>query len=94
MAVLREGAVAGTCGHLDNALPAQSNPPSLKHEDVYLRGYTGGIEARAGIGEWIVFYNNRRLRRVGHMPTGGAETAADRIFSSLKKTHPADGLPT
>jgi putative transposase len=30
---------------------------SLKHENVYLMGYTDGREARAGIGRWIGFYN-------------------------------------
>lgn len=33
---------------------------SLKYEDVYLKGYADGREARAGIGEWIRFYNARR----------------------------------
>jgi putative transposase len=33
---------------------------SLKHEDVYLKGYADGREARAGIGRWIGFYNERR----------------------------------
>jgi putative transposase len=33
---------------------------SLKHEDVYLKGYADGHEAKAGIAEWIGFYNNRR----------------------------------
>ena len=33
---------------------------SLKHEEVYLRGYADGREARAGIGAWIAFYNGRR----------------------------------
>jgi putative transposase len=33
---------------------------SLKHEDVYLKGYADGREARAGISEWIRFYNNTR----------------------------------
>jgi putative transposase len=33
---------------------------SLKHEDVYLKGYAGGREARAGIAAWITFYNLRR----------------------------------
>jgi putative transposase len=33
---------------------------SLKHEDVYLKGYADGREARAGIGAWIAFYNARR----------------------------------
>jgi len=30
---------------------------SLKHEDVYLKGYADGQEAKAGIAEWIGFYN-------------------------------------
>jgi putative transposase len=33
---------------------------SLKHEDVYLKGYADGREARAGIAAWIAFYNLRR----------------------------------
>jgi putative transposase len=33
---------------------------SLKYECVYLHAWSGGREARAGIGEWIAFYNNRR----------------------------------
>jgi putative transposase len=33
---------------------------SLKHEDVYLKGYADGLEARAGIAEWIAFYNHSR----------------------------------
>ena len=33
---------------------------SLKHEDVYLKGYADGLEAKAGIAEWINFYNTRR----------------------------------
>ena len=33
---------------------------SLKHEDVYLKGYADGHEAKAGIVEWIAFYNNWR----------------------------------
>jgi putative transposase len=36
---------------------------SLKYEDVYLKGYSDGREARAGIGEWIAFYNERRLHQ-------------------------------
>jgi len=31
---------------------------SLKYEDIYLKGYTDGREARAGIGTWIAFYNS------------------------------------
>jgi putative transposase len=33
---------------------------SLKHEDIYLKGYVDGREARAGIGAWIAFYNGGR----------------------------------
>jgi putative transposase len=33
---------------------------SLKYECVYLNAYETGGEARAGIGEWIDFYNNIR----------------------------------
>jgi len=33
---------------------------SLKHEDVYLKGYADGREARAGIAAWIAFYNTGR----------------------------------
>jgi putative transposase len=33
---------------------------SLKHEDVYLKGYGDGLEAKTGIGQWIGFYNETR----------------------------------
>jgi putative transposase len=33
---------------------------SLKCEDIYLKGYADGREARAGIASWIGFYNSRR----------------------------------
>ncbi len=33
---------------------------SLKHEDIYLKAYADGREARAGIASWIAFYNGRR----------------------------------
>jgi putative transposase len=33
---------------------------SLKHEDIYLKGYADGREAYAGIASWIAFYNGRR----------------------------------
>ena len=36
---------------------------SLKHEDIYLKGYADGREARAGIAEWIAFYNESRLHQ-------------------------------
>ena len=33
---------------------------SLKHEEIYLKGYVDGRDAKAGIAEWIAFYNNSR----------------------------------
>jgi putative transposase len=30
---------------------------SLKYEDIYLRAYATGSEARLGIGRWLAFYN-------------------------------------
>ena len=40
---------------------------SLKYEEVHLKGYADGREARAGIGAWIAFYNTRRP----HQALGG-----------------------
>ncbi len=36
---------------------------SLKHEDIYLKGYADGRDAKAGISSWMVFYNGRRLHQ-------------------------------
>jgi putative transposase len=33
---------------------------SLKHEDIYLKGYADGHEAKAGVASWVAFYNTRR----------------------------------
>src|ERR1019366_2572782 len=33
---------------------------SIKYEEVHLKAYADGREARAGIGGWIEFYNHRR----------------------------------
>jgi putative transposase len=33
---------------------------SLKYEDLCIKYYADGIEARAGIADWISFYNHRR----------------------------------
>jgi putative transposase len=33
---------------------------SLKHEDIYLKGYADGREANSGMAAWFVFYNTRR----------------------------------
>jgi putative transposase len=42
---------------------------SLKHEDIYLKHYADGREARAGIASWIAFYNDRRPHQgLGYRP--------------------------
>ena len=42
---------------------------SLKYEDVYLKGYADGLEAKAGIGEYFAFYNEQRLHQaLGYRP--------------------------
>jgi hypothetical protein len=43
---------------------------SLKYEEVYLKAYADGHEARAGIGAWFAFYNRTRPHQAlaGRMP--------------------------
>jgi putative transposase len=36
---------------------------SLKHEEIYLHAYESGVEAHAGIGSWIRFYNEERFHQ-------------------------------
>ena len=36
---------------------------SLRHEDIYLKGYADGCEAKAGIAAWVEFYNDQRLHQ-------------------------------
>jgi putative transposase len=36
---------------------------SLKYEDIYLKGYADGREAKAGIANWVAFYNEHRLHQ-------------------------------
>src|SRR5271165_6195170 len=36
---------------------------SLKYEDIYLKGYADGREAKVGIGEYFAFYNEHRLHQ-------------------------------
>ena len=62
---------------------------SIKYEEVHLKAYADGREARAGIGAWMTFYNERRphqamgnkmpmaVWRDGIMETGAAARAVD-----------------
>jgi len=35
----------------------------LKHEDIYLKGYADGHEAKAGSSSWVLFYNTQRFHQ-------------------------------
>jgi len=69
---------------------------SLKHEDVYLKGYADGVEARVGIGEWIAFYNEQRLHQAMGYRTpmavfreGAAAGTCGHVDNALtSKSHP------
>ena len=56
---------------------------SLKYEEVHLKAYADGREARAGIGAWVAFYNDRRPHQALAYRTpmavwrGGREPAVD-----------------
>lgn len=47
----RSGPLDGQCVH--RATVARS----LKHEDIYLKGYADGRDAHAGVASWLAFYN-------------------------------------
>lgn len=58
---------------------------SLKYEEVHLKAYADGRAARAGIGSWVAFYNDRRPHQALAYRTpmavwrGGREPAVDMI---------------
>jgi putative transposase len=66
---------------------------SLKYEEVYLKGYADGREARAGIGAWFAFYNGTRPHQAlaGRAPVAvwqagtrdSGETAVDMTLSPV-----------
>ncbi|KRP91989.1 hypothetical protein AOQ73_24420 [Bradyrhizobium pachyrhizi] len=77
----------------------------LKYEDIYLKSYSDGHEAKAGIARWIEFYNFRRPIR--HCKTalrwrsGGAEAigafgeeAVDMTLLASEKLRQRCALPT
>ena len=58
---------------------------SLKYEDVDLKGYADGREAKAAVSDWIIFYNERRLHQ------GARRSRAD---GRLARRGAAQGLRT
>jgi putative transposase len=74
---------------------------SLKHEDIYLKGYADGHEAKAGIASWVAFYNTRRphqaLRNRAPMAVWRAAIIGDLGDSAMDMTLRLDNavaLPT
>jgi putative transposase len=58
---------------------------SLKYEEVYLKAYAGGKEARAGIGGYFDFYNLERPHQAL-----GYQTPAEVFINGKKAATPAD----
>ena len=58
---------------------------SLKYEEVYLKAYAGGKEARAGIGGYFDFYNLERPHQAL-----GYQTPAEVFIKGKKTASPAD----
>ena len=58
---------------------------SLKYEEVYLRAYAGGTEARAGIGGYFGFYNKERPHQAL-----GYRTPAEVFMKGMKAASPGD----
>src|SRR5438270_2036908 len=74
---------------------------SLKHEDVYLKGYGDGREAKAGIASWIDFYNETRPHQAHGYQTpmavwrqGLIEIEADGAARGYGHVDNARALPT
>jgi putative transposase len=71
---------------------------SLKYEDVYLKGYADGRELRAGLADWIGFYNEHRPHqalgyRVPMAVWREGGSAAPTVDMPLRLDN-ADALPT
>jgi putative transposase len=75
---------------------------SIKYEEVHLKAYADGREARAGIGSWMTFYNFRRPHQAmnNQMPMvawrAGMDKieAAQRAVDMLLRLDNANALPT
>jgi putative transposase len=73
---------------------------NLKHEDVYLKGYADGREAKAGIGRWIDFYNQTRHHQALGYRTpmavwrDGLAVFGQKAMDMTLRLDNADALPT
>jgi putative transposase len=68
---------------------------SLKYEEVYLKAYANGLEARISIGQWFRFYNDRRPHQALSYRTPAAAWAAEvSPVDLLLRLDDADASPT
>jgi putative transposase len=75
---------------------------SIKYEEVHLKAYADGREARAGIGSWMAFYNERRPHQAmsNRMPMAVWRTGINQIEAAAKavdmplRLDNANALPT
>ena len=68
---------------------------SLKYEEVHLKAYAGGLEARAGIGEWMIFYNTRRFHQaLGYKTPMAVWRAGEKAMDMPLRLDNARALPT
>ena len=75
---------------------------SIKYEEVHLKAYANGREARAGIGEWMTFYNHQRPHQAmnNQMPMAVWRAGSDRIEAAARavdmtlRLDNANALPT
>jgi putative transposase len=75
---------------------------SIKYEEVHLKAYADGREARAGIGFWMEFYNTRRPHQAmnNQMPMAVWRAGMDKIEAAARavdmplRLDNANALPT
>ena len=75
---------------------------SIKYEEVHLKAYADGREARAGIGSWMTFYNFRRPHQAmnNQMPMAVWRAGMDKIEAAARavdmplRLDNANALPT
>jgi len=68
---------------------------SLKYEEVHLKAYADGREARAGIGWWMSFYNDRRPHQaLGNLTPMRFRRDPGRAVDMPLRLDNADALPT
>jgi putative transposase len=68
---------------------------SLKYEEVHLKAYANGLEARIGIGQWLRFYNESRPHQALGYQTPAATWAAEVSPVDLpRRLDDADTSPT